>query len=182
MISWFLELPPQTQAAIISSLTTVFLFIIGGVVKYFYTKISLKYKMNKEYTFNQKKNIKELLAKSKTPLIKAAEELNYRLWNLNRFIDKKWHNIPEVKWTEGSKHYLKSFVYRFLLFFYWIIKAEDSIYSFDFTLSDKEDALYLKYIKTLKNFFCESSLFEELNYDGSKNTVSTDLNLPEFAD
>jgi len=69
MISWFLELPPQTQAAIISSLTTVFLFIIGGVVKYFYTKISLKYKMNKEYTFNQKKNIKELLAKSKTPLI-----------------------------------------------------------------------------------------------------------------
>ncbi|MBI3233313.1 MAG: hypothetical protein HYZ42_04625 [Bacteroidetes bacterium] len=85
-------------------------------------------------------------------------------------IDRKWHNIDEGNWQQINKYYLRSFVYRFLSFLYWTIKAEESIYSFDISQAENEDTLYLKYIKTLKHFFCESALLEDLNYDGEHNT------------
>ena len=97
-------------------------------------------------------------------LIKASEELNYRLWNLANHIDEKWHNIDEKEWKDVKRYYLRSFVYRLLSFFFWILKAEKSIYSFDLSKADNRDKLYLKYIKTLKHFFCERELLEELGY------------------
>ena len=39
------------------------------------------------------------------------------------------------------------------------------IYDFDFSMADKKDALYLKYIKTLKHFFCDNDLFSGIKYD-----------------
>ncbi len=105
--------------------------------------------MKREFFFKQKIEIKKTLSSTKTPLIKSAEELNYRLWNLSTHIGQKWHNVDEEKWQNGSNYYLKSFTYRLLSFFYWTMKCEESIYSFDLQQADKEDAIYLKYIKTL---------------------------------
>ena len=168
--TWFSDLSVGVQSVIISSITTIALFIIGGVAKLIYDRYSLNYKMKREYNFQQRKKIKENLSQSKTPLIKAAEELNYRLWNLSRFIDKRWHNVEESEWKEDKRYYLKSTVYRFLMFLYWTLKAENSIYCLDLTMADKKDQIYLKYIKTLKHFFCESSLLEALEYSGSHDT------------
>jgi hypothetical protein len=164
ILDWFKSLPSETQSAIISTSVTLFLFVIGGIIKSIYEKYSLNYKMKREYYFEQRKRIKEILSNSKTPLIKSAEELNYRLWNLSSHIDERWHNIEEEKWKEKERYYLRSFTYRLLSFFYWTLKAEESIYSFDLKQADKEDALYLKYIKTLKHFFCERELLDELGY------------------
>ncbi|MBN1184186.1 MAG: hypothetical protein JXB49_17980 [Bacteroidales bacterium] len=164
IFDWFRGLPTETQSAIISASVTVFLFVIGGIVKLIYEKYSLNYKMKREYYFEQRKKIKEILSKSKTPLIKSAEELNYRLWNLTSHIDEKWHNVKEESWKEPERYYLRSSTYRLLSFLFWTLKAEESIYSFDLKQADKEDALYLKYIKTLKHFFCERELLDELGY------------------
>lgn len=157
------------QAAIISAITSIFIFCLGLIFKIWYEKHSLKYKMKKEYNFEQRKKIKEILASTKTPLIKSAEELNDRLWNLSENIDKGWHNLQEYEWPNEDKYYLRSFTYRFLSFIYWIIKAENSIYSLDFTQADKADSIYLKYVKTLKHFFCECELLEELGYSSNQN-------------
>ena len=73
----------EITVALISAGTTIFLFILTGIGRFFYTRYSLNYKLKKEYNFEQRKSIKVNLARSKTPLIKAAEELNYRLWNLS---------------------------------------------------------------------------------------------------
>jgi hypothetical protein len=164
IIIWFKNIPPETQSAIISAFTTILIFSIGGLVKLIYEKYSLNYKMKREYYFEQRKKIKEILSESKTPLIKSAEELNYRLWNLLKHIEERWHNIDETNWKEKERYYLRSFTYRLISFFYWTLKAEESLYSMDLKQADKEDALYLKYIKTLKHFFCERELLEELGY------------------
>lgn len=170
LTTWFSNLSVGVQSVIISSITTLVLFIIGGVAKFIYDRYSLNYKMKREYNFQQRKKIKENLSQTKTPLIKAAEELNYRLWNLSRFIDSRWHNVEESKWKEDKRYYLRSTVYRFLMFLYWTLKAENSIYCFDLTMADRKDQTYLKYIKTLKHFFCESSLLKSLGYSGSHDT------------
>jgi len=170
IINWFNNSSPQTQSAIISASVTILLFIIGGIAKLTYEKYSLNYKMKIEYYFEQRKRIKEIISITKTPLIKSTEELSYRLWSLTNHIDEKWHNLEEDQWNEKGKYYFRSFVYRLLSFFYWTLKAEESIYSFDLKQADKEDALYLKYIKTLKHFFCDRELLEELGYMPGEQT------------
>jgi hypothetical protein len=167
LLEWIKHCDIVLQVAILSSLTTLIVFLLGCIFKYLYEKSSMSYKMKKEYLFEQRKKIKENLCKTKTPLIKSAEELNYRLWNLSKYIDEKWHNIKEDEWKNEEKYYLRSFTYRFLCFIYWILKAEESIYSFDLCLADSNDKLYLKFIKTLKHFFCERELLEELGYNAN---------------
>jgi len=180
--SWFRGLPVEIQSAQISAGTTILIFILGGLTKSIYERYSLNQKMKREYNFEQRKKIKEILSQSKTHLIKSAEELNYRFWNLSNNIDKEWHIIEQSKWNSTGHYYLKSTAYRLLTFFYWTLKAEDSIYSFDLKQADKEDALYLKYVKTLKHFFCESELLSELGYNGDNcNHHFYKDNLPKFS-
>lgn len=165
-MEWFKGLNVGVQAAIISAAVSIFLYFLGALTNWFREKYMLSYKLKKEYTFNQKMHIKERLAKSKTPLIKAAEDLNYRLWDFSDNIDKKWHydNYENIK-EPFQNYYLKSFVYRLLSFFYWIDKAENDIYDFDFSLADKSDQVYVKYVKTMENFFCEKNLIKNLIAD-----------------
>ncbi len=168
IISWLMGLDLTVQIALISSFTTITVLVLKGIFNLVYKRYSFQYKMRKEYDFVQRKSIKEQLAKSKTPLIKASEELNYRLWNLSNYIDEGWHSIPEKEWTDQKRYYLRSFSYRFLSFIFWILKAENSMYKFDLSKADKADQIYLKQIKTLKHFFCERELLEELGYVAGK--------------
>lgn len=170
IIEYFNRLTPDVRSVVISFITTVIICIIGYVIKYIYERFSLSYKLRKEHYFKQKVGVKEKISCYKIPLIKAAEDFNDRLFNFSENKNKGWNNVPECYWKEEKRYYLQSFVYRFLVLLYWIDKAESSLYSFDFTLADKKDKLYLKYIKTLKTFFCESSLLKELEYDDSHAT------------
>lgn len=170
MIDWFSKLDSALQCAIISAIVSVVICFIPYIFNFFREKYMLGYKLRKEYTFKQRMGIKEKLASSKTPLIRSAEELNYRLWNLSKNIDNRWHNCNELDIKQHGKcYYIKSFVYRFLCFLYWIDRAEDDIYNFDFSVAAKEEKEYLKYIKILKHFFCESELLRDLGYDYSKD-------------
>lgn len=168
MMDWFENLDIKIQVALISSGTTILIFLLKWLISWIYERYSLRYKMRIEYDFVQRKKIKEQLALIKTPLIKSAEELNYRLWNLSKNIDEKWHNISQSEWQNDKKYYLRSFSYRLISFFYWILKAEESIYSFDLSMADKTEQSYIKQIKTLKHFFCERELLEELGYGVGK--------------
>jgi len=164
LLKWF-EVPGNGAVAIlIAGVTSIVSVILGALLKLLFDNLSVNHKVRFEYSFSQRTNIKALLSKSKTPLIKACEELNFRLWNLRSNIDQHWHNIPRAEWRHESRYYLRSFVYRILIFWYWLHKSEESIYSFDFSMADRNDRKYLKNIKTLKHFFCERELLVELNY------------------
>ena len=145
MINWFGDLNNVLQSSIISATTSVIICIIPLIINFIREKYLLEYKLRKEYTFKQRMGIKEKLASSKTPLVRAAEELNYRLWNLSQNIDERWHNCDDEDIKSHDKcYYIKSFVYRFLCFLYWIDRAEDDIYNLDFSVAAKEEKKYLK--------------------------------------
>ncbi|MFR9501356.1 MAG: hypothetical protein SNJ28_02400 [Rikenellaceae bacterium] len=102
------------------------------------------------------------MAVCKTPLIKASEDLEDRLGNFYRNIDQRWH-------IDNESYYIKSFMYRLLVFWYWIDKAEYSLCNYDYYKVDKNDEIYLNYIKTLKRFFCECRLLSSFGYTGENN-------------
>lgn len=164
---WFISLDVRIQATIVSAIVSVFLWVCKSVYEWSRDKYMYSYRLNKEYSFKQQMAIKEKLATSKTPLVKAAEELNYRLWNFSGNISNNWHvvkNLSDLS-DPNQYYYIKSFVYRFLVFLAWLEQSEKDIYSFDFSVADEDDKLYLKYIKTMRHFFCDSSLLSNLNND-----------------
>jgi uncharacterized protein YbdZ (MbtH family) len=161
------NLSNEVKTIIITVITTVLTVLITYFIKYVYDKHSLEYKLSREYTFLQKKLIKEEIAKHKICLLNSCEELNYRLWNFTVNINKGWHNISETEIQNQANYYLHSFVYRFLSLYYWIFKIDESIISFDSTIADRKDIEYLKFIKTIKNMFCDTLLLESFNYDTS---------------
>lgn len=161
----FSELDIKIQAALISAVTSLFIFGVGWIIKVIYENYSLNYKLQKEYKFEQKKLIKEEIVKTKVPLLNAVEDFNYRMFNFNKNIDKNYHNISEEKWFSTNQYYLNSFIYRILVLIHYCIKTEKDVLSMDSTVADKDDIEFLLYVKTFKNIFCEFNLLTELGYN-----------------
>ncbi|CAM1350291.1 hypothetical protein [Tenacibaculum crassostreae] len=168
-MKWFTELDFKIQAVIISSVTSLLIFGLGWIIRAIYERTSLNYKLRKEYQFEQKKKLKEEIAKNKTHLLNTVEEFNHRLWNFSQH-NENWHQITEENWGKTQQYYIKSFVYRFLKFLHWTLKTENDTISIDTTIADKNEILFLKYIKTFKDIFTDADLLEELNYDKRHNT------------
>lgn len=139
-------------------------------LKVTFDRFSLNHKLKKEFYYEQKKQIKQEISKTKTPLLNSCEELNYRLWNFNTNIDKNWHKTPMSNWASSDVYYLRSYVYRLLVFFFWILKTEKELTHYDATIADKKDLNYLMYIKTFKNIFCDTMILKELRYNSDLAT------------
>ncbi|MFD0862550.1 hypothetical protein ACFQ1M_10060 [Sungkyunkwania multivorans] len=171
MTEWFNNLDVKLQVIIISSITSLTVFMLGWFFKVVYDRFSLTHKMKKEFEFEQRKKLKEEIAKNKTHFLNSIESLNHRMWNFSQNVDKNWHKISKEKWFEtDDQYYINSFVYRFLCFLHWTLKTEKDTISVDTTIADKEDVLYLKWVKTFKDIFTDADLLQELNYDNTKNT------------
>ena len=159
MIDFFKDLDFKIYAPIIT-------FIAGIVSKIIYERYTLNYKLKVEYTFEQKKKLKEEISKNKTALLNATEELNHRLWNFSQHISTKKYKISENDWFDDEQYYLNSFIYRFLKVLDLVIKTEKDTISIDSTvgskIADKNDIIYLKYIKTFKDIFTDKDLIENL--------------------
>ncbi len=170
MTKWISDLDLTLQVVIISSLTSLIVLILGWIIRALYERGSLRYKLKKEFEFEQKKKLKQDIAKNKIHLLNAIEELNHRLWNFNLYVGEGWHKISKNDWFKNDQYYINSFVYRILVFIHWTLKTEKDTVSVDSTIADKNDIKFLKYIKTLKEIFTAADLLRDLGYDRSSNT------------
>lgn len=109
-MDWFNNADIKLQVVIISSLTSIAIFLLGWLIKVIYERNSLNYKLKKEYQFEQKKKLKEEIAKNKMHLLNSAEELNHRLWNFSQHVDENWHKVSKQDWFETEQYYINSFV------------------------------------------------------------------------
>jgi hypothetical protein len=170
MMDWLNTLDIKIQVVLISSATSILIFLLGWFFKGLYERYSLNYKLKKEFEFEQKKQLKQDIAKNKIYLLNAAEELNHRLWNFSQNVGKDWHNVSEKDWFKKDQYYINSFIYRFLVFIHWILKTEKDTVSVDSTIADENDIRFLKYIKTFKDIFTDADLLVELKYDRTHNS------------
>ena len=151
---------------IISAITTVVVFFLTLLTKnYVDTKI-LRSKLDTEHKFDQRKKIKEVLAKNKVHLLTACEDFNHRMWNFSNKHSEGWLNI------EGdylNKHYyFHSFVYRHLAIFAWTKKIQKEMIFLDTTIAGKEDLEFVKFINVFSRMFCDLTFLEGLKADGNK--------------
>lgn len=159
---------PQADAAFISALVSLLLFILSAISKPLWEKYIHNYKLKADHEYAQKKKIKETIATHKIRLLDTAEHLNYRLWNFSKNIAHGWHH--ESQSSNADPYYLPSFAYRFTCFFAYCRKIEKEIVYLDSTISAKEDLVFIKYIKLFLQLFCDTSLLENSNYDHEHDT------------
>lgn len=144
-------------------------FGFGWLAKVIYERYTLNYKLKTEFNFEQKKKLKEELANNKFLLLNAVEELNHRLWNFSQNLEFEKYSVPKNRWCKDEQYYLNSFLYRYLKVIYLTIKTERDTISIDPEMADKEDLLFLKYIKTFKDIFTDRDLI--CNLKNEKRTT-----------
>ncbi|NOQ71763.1 MAG: hypothetical protein GQ574_07175 [Crocinitomix sp.] len=167
MIDYFLSLDIKVQAALIAALTSLLTFIISISSKNFLERKIHSSKLKSNYEYEQRKLIKDVLAKNKGHLIHSAHSLNGRFKNYTK-------NYPlSSEWLDRKTYYYKSFLYRILRFFAWIHIIEQDLIFLDTSISAKTDLDFAKYLKVFPEFFHDGDLVNELNVP--RNEVENDL-------
>jgi hypothetical protein len=154
-------------AAIISAVVSIVTVLLSFLLKTWFERNFTIFKLEAEHRYDQKKNIKDVIARNKTHLLNSAESLNHRLWNFYYGNYKKqWH----IRADFPQQYYLSSFVYRFLAFFAWVRRVEREMFFLDTTVATREDLNFVKYLRLLNQVMCDTELFANLDYETANAT------------
>ena len=152
------------QVALISAVVSIFTFLATSWIKNFFANKLHTRNLVTEHTFNQRKLIKEVLAKNKIHLLSACEELNHRLWHYAKKKGEQWM-VANGNYKNDS-HYFHSFAYRILKVYAWIKIIQKEMIFLDTTIASKEDLEFVKFLRVFPEIFCDLSLIEGEKADG----------------
>lgn len=154
---------PQAIAAVVAAITSLATLLLTLLTKNFIEKKLLVFKLNTEHKFEQRKQIKNVLATNKSHLLNACENLNHRLWNFGTDEHYNWLN---VNGTYNTQHYYyHSFVYRILETKVWMHKIQNELIHLDTTIASKEDLEFIKFIRFFGRIFSDTNFFKGVQYD-----------------
>jgi len=155
---------PKITAALISAAVAILTVLLSFLLKSWFERHFLIFKLEAEHHYNQKKKIKEVIAKNKTSLLNAAESLNHRFWNFSVNYDRGWLTSEDFS-DLSRQYYLASFAYRILSFFAWVRRVETQMVFLDATVASSTDINFLKFLRILSQIMCDTLLFKDLDYD-----------------
>lgn len=150
---------------VISAVTTIVVFFLTLFTKRYIDTRVLSSKLLTEHKFDQRKKIKEAVAKYKVQLLTACEDLNHRLWNFSSNHDEGWIEVDGDYQTEY--YYFHSTIYRILCVFAWIKKINKEMIFLDTTIASREDLDFIKFLKAFPDIFCDLTLLVGPHADGN---------------
>lgn len=137
---------PKIIAALISAFVSILTVLLALFLKAWFERHFLIFKLEAEHHYEQKKRVKEVIAKHKTQLLDSSETLNHRLWNFADNYKHNWHKIKDIN-TLTNHYYLASFSYRILAFFAWVRKIESEMVYLDTTIASRKDLNLIKFLR-----------------------------------
>jgi hypothetical protein len=152
---------PKVVAALISAIVSIIVVLLSFLLKTWFERYFLLFRLEAEHRYEQKKKIKDVIAKNKTPLLDAGESLNHRLWNFAVNYKEGWHKISG-ELDPDQHYYLASFTYRVLAFFAWVRRVENQMVYLDATIASRDDLNFLKFLRLLDQVMCDTALFKGL--------------------
>jgi len=152
------------QVALISICVSVLTFLITNWLKNHFENKLLQRNLETEHKFEQRKKIKEAIAKYKVHLLTACEDVNHRFWNLSINHHKDWIKIDG---DYGKEHYyFHSTIYKILYLYAWIGKIKKEMIFLDTTIASKEDLEFIKFLKFFPNVMCDLTFIVGKDADG----------------
>ena len=173
---WFSKAEAPVKVAIIAALAAlatswipVVHSLLGTPLKYWLEKKALRSKLETEYEYAQRKNLRELIGKYQGRMLEAAETLNHRLWNLYENHSRGWLDAGGDYQNPGH-YYLHSSVYRFLNFHSLARKFETEAILIDPRIAESADLDFVKFVKAFHWVISDVALFDKLNYDSENQS------------
>jgi len=155
----------KITVALISAAVSIVTVLLSFLLKAWFERYFVIFKLEAEHQYEQKKQIKGVIAKNKTSLLDAAESLNHRFWNFSSNYDRNWHTLNDDYKNIPNYYYLASFVYRMLHFFAWVRRIETQMVYLDATVASSNDITFIKFLRILNQSMCDTVLFDGLEYD-----------------
>lgn len=159
----------DVKVALIAGAVSVGLWLLSFLFEPFKERITSYFKLNVEHRYNEKKKIKEIISKNKMQILYAAEELNYRIWNLYHNYKKCWSRWDGRIENQTADYYFYSFIYRLSVFYGWAHKIESEMTFIDIKYADKSDLEFIKYLRLFFKLPCNARLISQFdnNYTDS---------------
>lgn len=135
--------------------------VVSAGVSYFFRRREARHKLEIEY--EQRRKLRDLIGLYHGRLLNAANNLNYRFWNLYSNYDERWLDV-HGGYKQGG-YYFASFVYRFLAVCVLSRQFENEAVYLDARIAEKKDFTFLNYVWALGWVLTDAKLFEGLQYD-----------------
>jgi hypothetical protein len=107
MWHWFSSLNPNVAAALIAAAVALLTNALSIVITFFtpigsflIAKLQLRDKLQTEYEYEQRKKLRELIGRYHGRVLQAAEDMNYRIFNLYTNESQGWLEVD----TDSAFH------------------------------------------------------------------------------
>lgn len=163
-MSWFNQLSPEAQAALISAVVAVVTLLVSTPLRHWWDRKFLRFKLRVEYEYEQRKRLREMIGRYDGRILEAAVSLNYRFWNLYKNVGEGWLDI-HGDYANKENYYFQSSVCRFLHFCSLVLRFEREAQFIDSRIAEKADLDFLRYAKAFIWAATDADLFAGLGYD-----------------
>lgn len=168
---WLNSLQPVVAAAVVAAvvslLTTGLATFIAPYIKYGFDKRLENRKLDLIYQSEQRKALRDHIARHKGRFLEAAESLSHRLWNYERNQEKGWL-ATQGQYSGEFRYYSKTFAYRFLLCLGTARLLEREAMYIDANFASPGDFTFLKALKLNILVWTDTDLFKNVAYDSSE--------------
>jgi hypothetical protein len=137
--------------------------IVSAAVCYLFKRGETRHSAKVEYEYEQRKKLHEMTGRYHGRLISAANNLNYRLWNLYSNHQDEWLKVDGR--YEQTGYYFSSTAYRLMSFFALVRLIESEAILLDARIATRKDFLFLNYIAAFHWVMTDVALFGGSAYD-----------------
>jgi hypothetical protein len=173
VVDWFNGLQPVVAAAVVAAvvslLTTALATFVAPYVKYGFDKRLEDRKLELIYQSEQRKALRNHIARHKGRFLEAADSLSQRLWNYERNEQEDWLTM-RGQYSGDFRYYAKTFAYRFLLCLGTARLLEREAMYIDAKFATPNDFTFLKALKLNISVWTDTDLFKNIGYDSSLAT------------
>lgn len=162
----FSDIPPLALSAAIAGVVSLVVSVFSPYLKHGLDKRFHKRKLEIEYAYEQRKLLKDRLARYKGQFLEAGGSLEERMSNFYLNESKGWlEALPPGGCKYG--YYQSTFAYRILKTISICRAVENQALYLDPTVALEEDKEFLASMKLYLIIWSAGGLFRDLEYDGS---------------
>jgi hypothetical protein len=134
--------------AIVAAGTALLTTIVSTPLRYFIDKRALQHKLDAEYEYEQRKELRRLIGRYHGRILEAADAWHHRMRNLYKHEHEGWLDVDGDYANAG--YYFRSTVYRFLVLSSLARRFEAEAFFIDARIAEARDLDFVKFVKAIR--------------------------------
>jgi hypothetical protein len=148
---------------VVTAIVAAVAVVVATPLQYVFSRRALEHKLQSEYEYEQRKELRQLIGRYHGRLVEAADAWRNRMNNLYDH-QASGHMAVHGSFTEPD-YYFGTSVYRFMTLAALARRFEAEAFYLDARIADRADLDILKYAKAFRWIMTDLALVQSLEYD-----------------